>query len=323
MRFVRYAAAAIITVILLLVSRSLTVTQPVEMDVTAGGIQVEHLTVPKIIDGDPDYVPVTIRNPENIPLSVVFRYGYYKGNIPDFSHLDSIPMGPHEDNPQVYIAKMPPRDVGTVTFYFLEIRNLETGEVITTVPADKAKPAKLKFMGHVPDYILLPHIFLMFVAVYFAALGFFDAVRIVFGAPAVKSMGWNFLLALLSVFIGGYPLGWAMNYYAFGTMWEGIPFGWDFTDNKTQIVLFYLVFLVLSMPGAFRKDNIDANNFSRRVLGWLGILGFALVVSIYIIPHSIQFSIPITALFAYGLTALIVGLYLLGLIRKGKWSAPN
>jgi len=113
----------------------------------------------------------------------------------------------------------------------------------------------------------------MFVAVFFAALDF----RRREDGPGNKDSevhGRIFYWPCFR-FYRGYPLGWAMNYYAFGTMWEGIPFA-GFTDNKTQIVLFYLVFLVCPC-GVFAKIIMTPIII---LLGhWLaGDSGFVLVV---------------------------------------------
>ena len=59
-------------------------------------------------------------------------------------------------------------------------------------------------------------------------------------------------MATIAAFLGGYPVGFAMNWYAFGVLWEGVPFGTDATDNKTQLLFVYLLFLTLATLGSLR-----------------------------------------------------------------------
>ena len=44
---------------------------------------------------------------------------------------------------------------------------------------------------------------------------------------------------------GGMILGPVVQYYAFGDLWTGIPFGWDLTDNKTLIALIFWILAVV------------------------------------------------------------------------------
>ena len=39
-------------------------------------------------------------------------------------------------------------------------------------------------------------------------------------------------------------LGPIVQYYAFGDLWTGIPFGWDLTDNKTLIAFIFWILAV-------------------------------------------------------------------------------
>ena len=41
-------------------------------------------------------------------------------------------------------------------------------------------------------------------------------------------------------------LGPIVQYYAFGDLWTGIPFGWDLTDNKTLIALIFWILAVVN-----------------------------------------------------------------------------
>ncbi len=51
---------------------------------------------------------------------------------------------------------------------------------------------------------------------------------------------------------GGMILGPLVQYFAFGELWTGIPFGWDLTDNKTLIAL---IFWILAVVMNRKKDR--------------------------------------------------------------------
>jgi hypothetical protein len=320
MRIFRYLAAIFVTIILLMLARHLSLVRPVDIRYEFAGLTIEHRTVPKSVEGKPDKIRVKIKNSENKSLMVNLRWIETIGSIGDMSQYNTISMV--IDDSGYFAAAIPPMAKGKKILYYIDIKD-ETGGLLARIPDDRAGPIKLKYEGNVPVFIVIPHIFLMFIAVYLASLALLDAHQVVSKGERLLSMGRNFKWATVAVFFGGYPFGWAMNHFAFGTIWEGIPFGWDFTDNKTQIVFLYLVFLNLSMLGTLYKNRFGGNHFSDKTLGRLAIIGFALVLTIYIIPHSIQFTIAGTALFSYGLTAVIVGLYTWGLTRRQKWTRLN
>jgi len=299
---------------MLFIARNLSMVKPIDLKRSVEGLTIEHTTVPKIVEGNPDKITVKISNAGGKEINAYLLTTSEKTDDQAKYTVAEMKL----DQSGAYSAPIPILSKGKKIFYYINIIDSD-GRNIVQIPSRESGPMKLKYEGKVPPYIISPHIFLMFIAIYFASLALFDAFNV--GAKGVDPvrMAKNLRWATAAIFVGGYPFGWAMNYFAFGVVWEGIPFGWDFTDNKTQIVLLYLIFLNLSMLGALYNNRFGKNNFSDKTLGWLTIIGYLLVAAIYIIPHSIQFSVPATALFSYGLTAVIVGLYIFGLTRKQKW----
>ncbi len=317
---VRYGVAVIITALMLFMARRLAPVHSVELKETNGAITIEHATIAKTIDGKPDIISLKITSPDNSFLFVAMKWTMVEGRLSRpgiYRDLDLLPA-----DSGFYRAPLPIFPKGKKLLYYFYIHSRD-GSISFNFPENGTKPILLKYEGSVPLYIVIPHILLMFVGVYLATLALLDAFNVIRGISGIAAMARNFKWATIAVFLGGYPFGWGMNYYAFGTIWEAIPFGWDFTDNKTQIVLLYLVFLNLSMLGTLYKGRFGRNNYSNKTLGYLALVGYLLVMAIYLIPHSIQFSIAATALFAYGLTAIIIALYILGLNRKQKWTEKN
>jgi len=128
-------------------------------------------------------------------------------------------------------------------------------------------PVVIRFKGSVPGFILLPHILLMFFAMLFSTLaGLMGIIRF----PLYKVYSsWTLILLIA----GGMILGPLVQYYAFGDLWTGIPFGWDLTDNKTLIaVVFWILAVIMN-----RKQKRPV---------WI-ILAALVLLMIYSIPHSL------------------------------------
>ncbi len=126
----------------------------------------------------------------------------------------------------------------------------------------------IRFKDDVPMAILIPHIIAMFLAMFLSTrtgLEFFNT-----NAKFDKLALWTIIV----LFIGGFPLGFAMNGYAFGEMWGGWPFGSDVTDNKTQVAFigWLIAFFMI-------KKNKNGKIFA--------LLAALLMLVVYLIPHSI------------------------------------
>jgi hypothetical protein len=137
-------------------------------------------------------------------------------------------------------------------------------------------PMMVRFRGHVPPVTLGLHILGMFGGFLLMVLGAFAAVDFLRGRgdtrPALRLAGWGWLVFA----IGGVPLGFLMNWYAFHVIWEAWPFGADVTDNKTQMAL---VVYGLGLLACWRMKN--------RAAAWLVLAGTAVAFAVFIIPHSL------------------------------------
>ena len=88
--------------------------------------------------------------------------------------------------------------------------------------------------------------------------------------PLYKKYG---ILTLILFSVGGMVLGPIVQYYAFGDLWTGIPFGWDLTDNKTLIALIFWILAVFM------------NRKQERPL-YTALAAFVLLL-VFSIPHSL------------------------------------
>jgi hypothetical protein len=107
----------------------------------------------------------------------------------------------------------------------------------------------------------------MFLAMLFStASGLFAAFKM----PVYKKYGTMTLYLLIA---GGLIFGPIVQKYAFGEFWTGIPFGWDMTDNKLLITLFFWI-------GAVIMNRKTEKPF-------VTIIAAAVLLLVYSIPHSL------------------------------------
>ncbi|RKX20314.1 MAG: hypothetical protein DRP35_06255 [Candidatus Zixiibacteriota bacterium] len=207
---------------------------------------------------------------------------------------------------------------GKRAYYYFQIRD-NIGSVRASFKMPEGKPFLLKFIGEVPSFVLISHIFLIFATVFFVMLGTVHSFHVITSGNGLSSMAKHFLIANILLFISCYPIGFAMNWYAFDCFWEGVPFGTDATDNKTQIVFVYLLLVNFLTIASITKGKIGKNIFSPKTRGWFGIVSCLIMLTMYLIPHSIQFAPSDTYLFCYSLIGLAILIYLYGLFFGKKY----
>jgi hypothetical protein len=131
-----------------------------------------------------------------------------------------------------------------------------------------ARPVVTRFKGRVPAFVLAPHILAMFLTLLFSARAGLGALA---KDPAARRHAHT---AALAIAIGGFVLGPLTLRYAFGQWWEGVPLGFDLTDNKTLIAALAWLWAVYRMRGG--RPARDA------------ILTAAVVtLAVFAIPHSL------------------------------------
>ncbi len=146
------------------------------------------------------------------------------------------------------------------------------------LPVDE--PIAVRFRGFVPGWVLGPHIVLMFLGMLWANRAGLEAIA---GGRGLKRQS---RIALALLVWGGLVLGPAVQWYAFGKAWTGVPFGWDLTDNKTLIaVIAWAAAFLIGLRGrsAGTYSNPRPTQAAR-----LWVIGAAIVtVLVFSIPHSV------------------------------------
>jgi hypothetical protein len=149
--------------------------------------------------------------------------------------------------------------------------SLHTPESTIRVPGNDS--VVIRYKGAVPPYVLIPHIIFMFTGMLFGMRTLLEALA---GLRGIRWMAWATFGLILT---GGMILGPLVQKYAFGAAWTGVPFGWDLTDNKT-LIMFVCWLVAVCFVGLRGKLQPSAR--------WITAAAAALMIIIYLIPHSMH-----------------------------------
>jgi len=129
------------------------------------------------------------------------------------------------------------------------------------------EPLVLRYKGHVPLGVLIPHIIIIFMAMMFSTRTGIEAI--INGRNLVSYSMWTVILLA----VGGMTLGPIVQKYAFDAYWTGWPFGQDLTDNKTLAAFILWV-------AAWLQVRNNPNKKAWVIAAAIGLL------AVYLIPHS-------------------------------------
>lgn len=283
MKFWKILLAFIFTLVLLAFARKTSTVKSVHKTVERGGILIEHDTVPKRRGEGHAVIPVKVVGADEVKL--FYRIG--KGKF------QAVDMNSEEGERDLFVATIPHHKKGTKAWYYIEAqKQIGDEKLIVSLPDKNApgfEPILLKFEGHVPPSIILSHVFCNFAAIFFSVLAVFSAVDLKRGKGTLKrSVGFS-LLTLICLFLGFFPLGWALNYYTFGVLWEAFPFGSDVTDNKGQIAFLSWLVTLFLVKGTIFGKNPSKNLVSEKSYSTAVVISFVITVAMYLIPHSLSF----------------------------------
>lgn len=160
-------------------------------------------------------------------------------------------------------AVLPQLPAAGKMMYYVKLGTDENN--LTPTPKE---PIILRYKDPVPDWVLIPHIIFMFVAMVFSVRGGIEGL--INGNKIYFYTIWTTVL----FFIGGFVFGPIVQKYAFGAYWTGFPFGHDLTDNKVLFSIVFWIFALWRIP----KDPKNGR--------WWVVLASISLLAIYMIPHS-------------------------------------
>lgn len=145
---------------------------------------------------------------------------------------------------------------------------MHAGQETLVIP--DGEPVVARYRGSVPAAVLVPHILAMFLCMLLTTRALLEVMRP--SAPRARGL---ILIAMVLLVVGGFILGPIVQKFAFGALWTGWPFGHDLTDNKTLIA--FLAWLPAALAAA-----------SRRPTRLVVILGWVVMMGVFLIPHSMR-----------------------------------
>ncbi len=274
----RVLVGILVTLLLFVVARRMSKNRPSEMEMTYGDVRLTHLTVfEQVGPGQPEII-LSVAPP--VKIDAVVRY-----RTPGEDVFETVGMS--EISEGVWAARLPGKEKGSRIEYGFRISHEEISEAGTSSASFQEGNYLIKYKGEVSVTVLVLHILCMFAAFFFIVEAMLGAFMILFMREEKEFTGAQVRWVLLFTFLGGWPLGFVLNAQRFGPIWEGFPFGYDITDNKTQLIaIFWLIVAVLSWKSfACRRTGRDVAG--TRVFAAAVILASVLSLALYLVPHSL------------------------------------
>ena len=272
----RIIIGVVLTLLLLTAARRLTTGKPADLMSEDQGLGVYHRTVTEMVGPGQPSLKARVEPVQRAALVV-------RWITPPSSEIQA--RGMWEIRKGLFEARLPEFEKGTTIKYWITASNVAGTKV--RVPADPGKFGVLKYKGKASKLVIGAHVAFMFGAFFFMVMSFLAAIEILRGREdkrnAVRAARW----VLATSFIGGWPLGFLLNYQTFGTVWEGFPFGYDVTDNKTQVIfILWLVSLFLAW-GSFIGRGEEKDRLGRKAFALAIVACFVISLALFVLPHSI------------------------------------
>ncbi len=192
-----------------------------------------------------------------------------------------IPFNQFKDTPY-YVAIVPGDKRGSRNYYYITAIDNEGNKVILPEQnnKDKMKLYQLRSEGKASFILKLLHIMLMLTTLIILIHALYYSISYLKNRDEDIPLKLKNLVfwGIVTFFITGFPIGWIIEYQVLGNFWEGIPFGWDITDNKTLLILIY--WLAVFIPFGLKK--IASSTMAKLI-----IFGTIFTLVLFIIPHSI------------------------------------
>jgi len=245
--------AIIITLTSVIYQRKTGPTYPVTISTEINGKTLNNKLIRSW--GEAKGAVIKIHIPDN-SYTAFIKYKRYKSH----DEWTSAPMIRNGEYLSTELPELPP--AGKIMYSI--ILKSQTNTIFLT-----EEPVILRYKGSVPDFVLIPHIILVFFAMLLSTRTGLEAVS------RRKDTYKLSLITLILFLVGGMILGPLVQKYAFGAFWAGWPVGNDLTDNKSAVAfLFWLI-------AFFRIRN------NPKKQKWVLIASIVMLV-IYLIPHSMM-----------------------------------
>ncbi len=271
----RIIIGIVLTLVIFFVARRLSTNNSEHIKLEKEGLRVEHSTVFEQVGKDSLVVGINVESSDSLSVNLV--YICLRDNV-----RKSVKIG--EGNSGLWEANLPSLNKGEKLKYSFVL--LRDGKRILRVPADE-QFYLVKYKGNISTPVLGLHILFMFFAFFFMSEVLVGALSILLYGEEIGYTIRMTRIALSCLFIGGWPLGFILNYQRFGPVWEGFPFGWDITDNKTQIIFLFWLVAIFLVRGSFFGRGDEHDLIGKKQYAYVVIICFLITVGLYLVPHSL------------------------------------
>jgi len=274
----RLLAGILITLLLFVVARRISKNRPQEIEEEFGGTLITHSTVYEQVGPGQPEILLKADRPLEIGAEVIYR-------VPGSQAADTVAMT--EISSGVWSARLPQREKGERIEYGFLLTSREESDAGITTASSRTGYHLIKYKGEVSITVLILHILCMFAAFYFIVEASIGALAVLFRGEdrefTVAQTRW----VLLFTFLGGWPLGFTLNWQRFGPLWEGFPFGYDITDNKTQLIAIFWLIVAAMAWKSFANRRTGRDRASPVVYATAVIIASVLSMILYLVPHSL------------------------------------
>ncbi len=250
--YIRALIAFLITISAAYYQRMTGPSHPLDIEKTWTGISITG-ELSRSHDGETDQ-PVEIIVPDTSVAAVII-YRRYK------TKDEWVGMKMTREGEKLH-ASLPNQPPAGKLEYFIQIK---IGGDYMVIPSDRM--VVTRFTGSVPGIVLMPHIIIMFLAMFLSSWAGLEALF-----KNEKMYALTYWTAA-SLFIGGMVLGPIVQKFAFGEFWTGIPWGFDLTDNKTLLAM---ILWAIAAWASYKKKSARL---------WI-VAATTILLIIYSIPHS-------------------------------------
>lgn len=186
-----------------------------------------------------------------------------------------------------FINTLPHRQKAQKYYFFISVK--DNKNLAVTLPENPLVNKDFFRVTYKSDpnlWGLAAHVLLMIMTLFFLVHTLYFVINYLANKKewSIKAGFSTVFWGMVVFFISGFPLGMWIAYEKYGVAWGGVPFGWDITDNKTQIAfLYWLSVMILAKAVLFKRGEGGYKAFA-----YLSLFGIALTTVIFtVIPHSL------------------------------------
>ena len=175
--------------------------------------------------------------------------------------------------------------------YYMQVEDMD-GNILAVLPENANSSGELlpfRFEGIAPTWVVVLYDIFISVTLLSATLAFFSAIDLKKHPKAVMLLAKQAFWSTIFLLLGGVAFSILLTRKVHGGLgWGGWPIGeFNFTDTNTELVLLYWIILTILLKGSAFAGTESGNLVSNAFARIFTIIGYLLMLTIYLIPHSV------------------------------------